>query len=266
MKTISIEERKKIQMDILSAVDKFCCNNNINYSLAAGTLIGAVRHGGFIPWDDDIDIYMLRDDYNVFEKKFPNCYQNYYKIWSFHRSNDCYIPFAKVYDNRTLIKERGSKSKTPGVFIDIFPVDEVPDEKKEWEQFNKKRLKQTHHIFRLQLKTSSDYSFIKNIGIILYRTFNFFSSPKRLVPKFINFISQHNGKGFYRVYENSMGFYGGPFLRSTFEEFIDVTFEDRKYKCFKNYHDYLSKAYGDYMTPPPPEQQVSNHSFDAYWK
>lgn len=265
MKAINQIELRTLQKDILSAVDKFCSDNKINYSLAAGTLIGAVRHGGFIPWDDDIDIYMLRKDYDLFERLFPEYYKDNYKIWSFYRSDNCFIPFAKVYDNRTIIKERCSKSKTPGVFIDIFPVDEVPDEEKEWKQFNKKRLRKTHHIFRLQLKTSSDYSFKKNIGILLYKSFFFFSSPKKLVPKFINYIKHNNGQGFQRVFENSMGFYGGPFEKSIFEEFIDIAFEDRKYKCFKNYHEYLSKAYGDYMTPPPPEKQVSNHSFDAYW-
>ena len=82
MTEISIEKKKIIQLDILSAVDEFCREYNIRYSIACGTLLGAVRHGGFIPWDDDIDIYIPRNDYLTFEQYFPDGYKHYYQLYS----------------------------------------------------------------------------------------------------------------------------------------------------------------------------------------
>ena len=71
MRQIDLEEKKKIQLEILDSIHSFCLHNDIKYSLGYGSLLGAVRHGGFIPWDDDIDIIMLRDDYTRFESLFP---------------------------------------------------------------------------------------------------------------------------------------------------------------------------------------------------
>ena len=129
MKELSLEEIKQVELEILHYIDKVCKENGITYYLDCGTLLGAVRHQGFIPWDDDIDILVPRKDY---EKLFgilkdDNCYK---MIW-YKNSPNYPLPYAKVCDCSTITEEReDQKVKTNyGVFVDIFPLDNYPDSK-----------------------------------------------------------------------------------------------------------------------------------------
>lgn len=122
-----IDELKFISYNILKFVADFCEINNIKYYLFAGTLLGAIRHEGFIPWDDDIDIAIPRDDYEKFIIEFDRNNDVNYKVLSIENSNKYYLPYAKVIDNRTLLFEDGKESMPIGVFIDIFPLDSIPD-------------------------------------------------------------------------------------------------------------------------------------------
>lgn len=117
MKEIDVDELKHIQLDMLKDVHAFCVNNNIKYSLAYGTLLGAVRHRGYIPWDDDIDIMMLREDYNRFVHSYDN---DIYRIEDLSTDPDYELPYAKVEDVRTVMKEFVNGSSSSGVYIDIF--------------------------------------------------------------------------------------------------------------------------------------------------
>jgi len=127
MKSIELNEQKQILVDILQNVHDFCKKNQINYSLAGGSLIGAIRHKGFIPWDDDIDILLHRDEY----ERFLQMYVDPSGIYQLHSmKNDpqyCY-PFAKVEDTRTIINENVSGPKM-GISIDVFPVDDLFDDR-----------------------------------------------------------------------------------------------------------------------------------------
>ena len=123
LRQIDIEELKKIQLDILIAVDDFCSKNNIKYFLSFGTLLGTIRHRGYIPWDDDIDIIMLRDDYNRFLETFNH---SYYKVNSIQNNPTYFLAFAKVTDERTVMQEEIVYPTEYGVYIDVFVVDGVP--------------------------------------------------------------------------------------------------------------------------------------------
>ena len=125
MRIITSEELRKIQLDLLQKTADFCESNGLRYFLCGGTLIGAVRHKGYIPWDDDIDIAMPRSDYEKFISIF-NRPQNYYQVMSFETNPDYAYAFAKVYDNRTILKELHYKG-TIGAYIDVFPADAVKD-------------------------------------------------------------------------------------------------------------------------------------------
>ena len=267
MRKISLEEQKLLQMDILDAVDRFCNEHSINYSMACGTLLGAIRHGGYIPWDDDIDIYMLREDYNRFEAEFPEEYEGKYGFATLKRYDDWTLAFGKVYDNRTCCVEKRSKSKNPGINIDIFPIDDVPDSDAEWDTYNKQRRKNLLDLRHSGLTLSPINSLLKNIGAIVYGIRFYFTDRKKLTQKISDFAQIHNHKGYHRVFENTMGLaVKSPFRKSLFDEIIYIPFEERKYKAFKEYDEFLTSVFGDYMTPPPVEKRISFHTFDAYWK
>lgn len=129
MKEISSVALRKIEFDILCDVADFCHQNNIRYYLCGGTLLGCIRHHGFIPWDDDIDIIMPRPDYIRFHSLY-NQRQSHYRVHSLLTDSQWYSTFAEVEDNRTIKVYQGFKKESLGVSIDIFPIDGSPDGEK----------------------------------------------------------------------------------------------------------------------------------------
>ena len=125
-----LNELKKIELNILKQVHEFCEEKNIDYCLAYGTLLGAIRHSGFIPWDDDIDIHMKRDEYERFIREFPEWGAKRNLYIAGPHSKEHFFPrnMIKVCDERTGLVERGYKKRKPmGAFIDIWPLDKFPE-------------------------------------------------------------------------------------------------------------------------------------------
>lgn len=268
MRKIEKEELKQIQLNILDEVDCFCHEHNIRYSMSCGTMLGAIRHGGYIPWDDDIDIYMLREDYDRFEAIFPQIYKDHLAIFSLKRRKDSTYPFIKVYDIRTICHEKYFCSVNPGVNIDVFPIDDVPDNDTEWECYNMCRRKLMLDLRHSGLRLSRVNSFVKNCGAIVYWFKYFFTNRRKLVEQIDDLAQVHNGNGYKRGYECATGVnMKQPFRKSLFDDLIDYHFENRVYKGFKDYDEFLTATFGSsYMTPPPPKKRISYHTFDAYWK
>lgn len=266
MKVIGLEERKQIQIEILDAVNKFCQETGIRYSLACGTMLGAIRHKGYIPWDDDIDIYMPREDFDRLDVLFPDVYLDNYQMASLSRTKKWGVCFAKVYDKRTLVKEMKNKQQNIGISIDIFPVDDVPDNDTEWNNFNQKRLLMIHKLRLASIRFSRNHKWYNNVALVLLRTL-YHKAHKRALAINI-FIQQHNGKGYCRVFECCQGLLAQkPFPKNLFYNLTETSFEGKTYSGFADHHTYLSLQYGeDYMTPPPPEKRTSYHSNTAYWK
>lgn len=266
MKSIDIEELKVIQMDILEVVDRFCIEHNIRYSLACGSCLGAVRHKGYIPWDDDIDIYIPREDYERFINIFPKEFENI-KVASLKRDTKWNRAYAKAYDARTIMEEECKSPMIIGVGIDIYPIDNVPDSEEDWLRYNKKR---RILVFAQELKVvvpGTGRSVFKNI---LLRFIHLFLLPfsSRNIAKYIDrYAQKNNGKGYNRSFECVQGiFQKHPFNSSLLTEFIRVPFEDRQYLIMKDFDAYLTNGFGDYMQLPPVEKRVSHHDFKAYWK
>ena len=124
---LSNEEIREIQINLLETIKDICERYNIKYSLAYGTLLGAVRHKGFIPWDDDIDIFLQRPDYERLIDIISNQSEYYWlNVLDVRQKEDYYYPFAKAVDSRTLAKM--ADNTTPhGIWIDLFPIDHIPD-------------------------------------------------------------------------------------------------------------------------------------------
>ena len=260
MRKLTINEQREIQLTVLQNVANYCEQNNLRYFLAYGTLIGAIRHNGYIPWDDDIDIAMPRPDYDLFMKSFNQEY-DYTKVLEMSISKKYGIPFAKAYDNRTWIDELHYKPDEYGVFVDIFPIDGI----KGTSQFKKMdRLNKLLHIKKANYTRRSSFKIIRNfIGKIILLPFSIHDRLERMdkiarqypfgtTPK-AGLISVPYG--IREIVDTSV------FEQTTYHEFEGLLF-----RIPTGYDVWLKSIYGDYMQLPPEEKRIPHHVLDAYWK
>ena len=253
-----IHELRQIQIGILDEVHSFCEAHGLRYFLSSGTLIGAVRHKGYIPWDDDIDIYMPREDYEAFLNTYHDK-SGRYKAINPRLESDYYYTFAKVVDLRTKMIETETEGYEIGVFMDIFPVDYVTDDLQERERvFKLKKL--LYKIRRCKISNANPlrsrlaYWCYKSLPVSAHYVF-------RLIQRLIVL-----GKPTHTVCNMTEA---GPKIKGCFPaediaSSVDIEFEGKTYKTMVGYKDYLERTYGDYMTLPPVEQRVT-HQFEAYW-
>ncbi len=265
----TVEELKKIQLDILLSFHQFCVENDIKYSLAAGSLIGAVRHKGFIPWDDDIDVYLMRDQYNELIAKYPKIYQGHYSLVTMERDNQWHRSFGKLCDTRTVeVEDVRNKYPEIGIGIDVFPIDDAPDKMGDWLSFDKKRRFWRDMMTLKSMTYSAKRSWAKNafmyITRVLLTPFSFSYLAKRMDKQ----AQSCNGKGYCHVYESCLGVYNSkhPWKKTDLQEVIEAPFEGHTIHIMKGYDDYLKTVYGDYMKLPPEGKRVSTHTITAWWK
>ena len=265
MREIKLDELKKIQVEILENVNDFCQKNNIKYWLDCGTLLGAVRHKGYIPWDDDIDIGMLREDYDKFMKLF-NKNNTRYKFYSIENNEDFYFQFGKVLDMNTLLYEPDETGVKLNVYIDVFVYDNAPfDDKICDKMFKKRDLYRKMRYAKFYPKAYDHTSFKKRIMRFFLNIYLKFVPKNYYVKKLIN-----NSKRYANEDTGGVGNFTSKtkFIcdKSIFQDFVDVSFEGKKYPAPVGYDKWLKSFYGDYMKLPPKEKRVSNHVFKAYMK
>lgn len=262
---LGLNEIKNILLEEMDYIDKFCKKNDISYFLIGGSLLGAVRHKGFIPWDDDIDIGMLREDYNKFLRLF-NDPRNIYKKVDVNNTKGYYLPFAKVIDTRTIMIEEVKNSIELGVGIDIFPFDNL--------KYGKKKIFSQIEIYRKiliikNLSIRKERKFIKNIIVRLFQTFFAIISKERLIKKIDMLAKEYcREKGSKYVGELVYMPYGKReiYEREWVEQTIKLEFENYEFNVPKNYDKFLKKTFLEYMELPPKEKQITHHNFKCYRK
>lgn len=264
MREISFEESKKILVETLRSIDKCCRENNIPYSLTWGTLIGAIRHHGIIPWDDDIDLMMERNDYDRFLKVYND---PQYDVYCPQKRKNFYHVLTKISNNNTLIYYNFWKDSPHGLWISIFPYDNVPDvEKKSW-KIKRSVLLQLYHI------RTSRWTYTRkwyaNCVIAVAKKILTPISPRTLFNHIERCLTKYNNKktNYISIWDNGNGYTKfARFPSKLFDEYIDVDFENEKIPIIKGYDQFLRQYYGDYMTPPPVNKQVPSHNYKAYYK
>jgi len=267
-KQISWEEQRQIQLEVLKYVDSFCKANAIQYSLAFGTLIGAVRHKGYIPWDDDIDIIMTRNNYEKFRKiyKSPS-----YPLIDLKTDVNYPLSMGKIYDNRTYYYRRGVK-RNLGLFIDVFPLDNVPEDihtRQEW-------VKEIRELNRLNIDKNtpvkylfqSDSNFLGIIKKLLVKVFYSSSSIHQKMEKLYVKYNAEETKyvGVPAVMSMKKQFCERVFPKELFSDYTTLIFENHQFSAISRYDEFLKIFYGDYMQLPPVEQRVGKHDIKAYYK
>lgn len=261
MREIDLVELKRIQLEILQEVHNFCEKENIFYSLTYGTLIGAIRHKGYIPWDDDIDICMPRPDYIRFLTTF-NSTSTRYKAVS-HETESAYpYSFGKVIDMSTKIMEKTDMKYDIGINIDIFPIDGVPDN----EVSLKRQIKYRRVLDAKIVSISPNRSFVKNTILRLSKIALYPLSIEKIVGMMCRNASRYEYAKMDKVACVAFGSkFNHPIDKQVFSDKLLVQFENRKFYVMSGYDKYLRSVFGDYMKMPPKEKQISHHSFEAYY-
>lgn len=262
MKVLSeneLSKLKNIELNMLCEIDKICREYQIRYSIAAGTLLGAARHKGFIPWDDDIDIMMYREDYCKL-KECINLYSNELYWVDYYTYEGFPYPFSKIMKKNTILIEESNKYATSpdGVFVDVFPIDNTA------ENFMKRK-KQYQRVmkWKQRLVTRENYYFGQTGIKELYRKAR--KNIYNLVPKklFIEKIDKecckYSKTGVVISLTIPIGVDKATFPREWFENYIELEFEGSKFMAIGEYKEYLKLSYGDYMKLPPKESQVPHH-------
>lgn len=266
MKEIQIEELRELQMQILDYVDAFCRKHDIKYTISGGTLLGAVRHGGYIPWDDDIDIQMRRDEYDRFTQLWNNekMKHRYFEFISIESGNSMGYPFGKVHDTRTITYMGGYEMT--GVYIDVFPVDYIVDLKdfrirhKKIKRLYEKR-RSRFNLMRIKYGKIKLRSIVKSLLICPTKPFNWYAERINELAK------EKSTEKTNLIYEMVAGLRCKlPIPSVVFNHYKTITFEDRNYMSVNDTHTYLKQTFGDYMTLPPKEKQVSHHGLLFFWK
>ena len=267
MQALSLRDIQLKELEILLSFSDFCKTNDLRFSLCGGTLLGAIRHKGFIPWDDDVDVSMPRGDYEKFIKK-----QDYFEektgllICSQITSNLNQAPYLKVVNKKVITQSSGAIRKH-FLWIDVIPVDEVPNDEKSRNKILKKMkiCRDLLSIYTIKLSTPS-----KNP---LKYAIRFFLKPLIMVPKFkdlicqymINEATKYSGQSVQSVCAVTWGLYGkGEIIpKKSYLQQVNVVFEGYTFPTMSCWNDYLHNIYGDYMKLPP-ENQRKGHSLTAW--
>lgn len=267
MKELTSEELKQVQIDIMKYVHNFCEKNSIKYFICSGTLIGAVRHKGFIPWDDDIDIMMPREDYERFIKLFSN-EDGKYKVWSHKLQRNYPNSYAKVTDETTVKYENALSAIEMGVDIDVFPLDDIPDDDTEAEEFIKECKRYYDLMTFKKVRLRKDRSLVKNFALFVGRLGLMFYPFHKMLANIDKHAQKYNGCGGSRSADAVYCMAGMKELhkKEWFEETIGLPFENEVFKAPKGFDLMLSTRYGNYMQLPPKDKQITHHDFKAYWR
>ena len=264
MKQLTSEEYKKVLLELIVKVDAICRENGIWYSFAYGTLLGAVRHQGFIPWDDDLDIVMPREDYEKLKNyvaAHPELGLSFIDIRN--RPDTIYV-CGKLCDTRTVIRESSFRTvEGCGAFVDVLPLDTLPDDEKERGRF-KAHARYLAKLVQHSAKLKPGKPTGLKHAILLYSAFVYSHcfSTSRLIERLDAYCSKYQGK--------QTGYCGVPyfisyFRKEWFNELSEYPFEGRMLLGPKDYDDVLTASYIQYRDLPPPEERV-NHLIECYWK
>lgn len=265
MKELSLQELKEIEFEILKVFDDFCKENNIRYFLSHGTLLGAIRYKKFIPWDDDVDVLVPREDYDRLLSLYKDSER--YRLFAFEKDQNYRYPYAKLCDMTTRKDEFSYDNGIAlGVDMDIFPLDAWDNNLEEAKREVKHQQKAMFRLGLAKLNKPDSVNPIKRFVKGIVMVFCKMVGSEHYVQKIIagcrkneKIDSSYLGNKAWTVYGERDIIPG-----AVFAETIDIEFEGEKFPAPKDYDTYLRCLYGDYLPEPPKEKQKTHHRFKAY--
>ena len=256
---------RKVQMEqlaIAKEIKRVCDENHIQYFLNFGTLIGAVRHKGFIPWDDDMDMGMLRSEYERFLEIAPVKMKPEFFVQTWYSDPAYPLPYAKVRKRGTVyLENKSTRLKENGFFVDIFPYDYLPSNDKACEAAKKT----LHDLFRTKLMKAGfqpwaeegRINWKKRVGYLYYQAKALVSSSEELTRQF-DAITKSFSENEFLFWQEGIS-QMCKVNREWCEELIELEFEGELFKCPRGYDQMLRARYGDYMQLPPVEKRENRH-------
>ena len=260
---LSEEEIKEVELGVMDYIHNLCQKENINYSLAYGTLLGAVRHKGYIPWDDDVDISLKRDEYDKLYQAVLRDNDPIYKVASWE-NDACYpYPFYRVYDARTVYENNYIENDIDlGICVDVFPFDYYADVNKEMVKLDTYRRLSVYTLYGIHSKNAGLKNIIRYLLVLVFRLTRVKTWNKKM--NLLSMQANDNDSIDYLM-ENKRT--STKFEKTLLDKVMDSPFEDRTYKIPEASHQILSAIYGDdFMEIPPVEKRVKHDDFVAYIK
>ena len=272
MRELTLKELQLKSLDVLREIHRFCVENGLKYSLAYGTMIGAIRHKGFIPWDDDIDIFMPRPDYDKLCRTYRS---DRYVMINRNNRKDCMLAFARICDAKetcfTTFTPWLRNSDNVGVWVDIFPLDSVSDDAETFES-SYMNLRKLHHDAvrgrKALRRLSLEKSFFFNLNTVKKKLFSlFWKKPESYVDEIIRIDGTipygSTGHVAQLAYPGIMARYE----KSDIDSYHLVQFGNEEFFIADGYDRMLRTVYGDYMQLPPENERAPLQSYiHFYWK
>ena len=257
MNSQTVKDVQNKILDVMKYIDELCRTNDIKYSIMGGTALGAVRHGGFIPWDDDLDIFMTPSEYEKFKEVFNKANSEKYVLQEW-KTTPNYLEYAKVRMNGTTFIEESfenNKGIHHGIYVDIMILHKCPNKKR----IQKKLYYKCKYVtlYALSKRNWKPKTKFQKLALLLLKML----PNKLIVRSFYKHIYKYDDKimddytWFYWI--TPAGFNAGLFEKDFFENLRDIRFEDCFLLAPERITEYLQYRYGDYMKLPPEEKRLS---------